>query len=297
VGLTGRLLAFALLAGLGGTSVPAGDVAAAAPVRPLAGVRTWVVYYGDAPAAARDLARFDVVVLDPHGHPPLPLVKRHGSLVLSYVSLGEANTQHPEFAAIAAEPWVLAANPSWPDARGLDVGAPAYERWLLDRVVPAALAEPVNGLFLDTADSALERERADPRRYAGAGRALERVLRELKRRNPRAVLLLNGGLPLAERLVGVVDGVALESVWTDYDFKAKAYRVRPAEDAESRAAQLGRVAALGMTAFTIEYAGEYAGAAGGLAPAELIRRSRARGFVPYVSTIGLDQVSTHTLVP
>ncbi len=293
MGLTRRLLALALALGVGGTSVPARSVAAASPVRPLAGVRTWVVYYGAAPEAARDLARFDVVVLDPHGHPPLPLIKLHGALVLTYVSLGEVNTQHPEFPAIAGEPWVLAANPSWPDARGLDVGAPAYERWLLDRVVPAALAGPVNGLFLDTADSALERERAEPRRYAGAGQALERVLRELKRRNPRTLLLLNGGLPLAERLAGVVDGVALESVWTDYDFKAKAYRVRPAEEAESRAALLGRVAALGLPVFTLEYAA----ADGGPGPAELIRRSRARGFVPYVSTIGLDRVSTHTLRP
>ena len=285
MGLTRRLLALALVVGLGGTSVPARSVGAAAPVRPLAGVRTWVVYYGAAPEAARDLARFDVVVLDPHGHPPLPLVKVHGSLVLTYVSLGEVNTQHPEFAAIAGEPWVLAPNPSWPDARGLDVGAPAYERWLLDRVVPAALAGPVNGLFLDTTDSALERERTEPRRYAGASQALERVLRELKRRNPRALLLLNGGLPLAERLGGVVDGVALESVWTDYDFKAKAYR--------ARLRLLGRVGALGLPVFTLEYAA----ADGSPGPAELIRRARARGFVPYVSTIGLDQVSTHTLRP
>jgi hypothetical protein len=289
VGLTRRLLALGLAGALGGASAPA----PASPVRPLAGVRTWVVYYGAAPEAARDLARFDVVVLDPHGHPPLPLVKRHGSLVLTYVSLGEVNTHHPEYAAIAGEPWVLAANPSWPDARGLDVGAPAYERWLLDRVVPAALAGPVNGLFLDTADAALERERTDPRRFAGAARALERVLTELKRRNPRLLLLLNGGLPLAERLAGVIDGVALESVWTDYDFKAQAYRVRPAEDAESRATRLGRVAALGLPVFTLEYAA----GGGSPGPAELIRRARARGFVPYVSTIGLDQVSTHTLRP
>jgi hypothetical protein len=57
VGLTRRLLALALALGLGGTSVPARSVAAASAVRPLAGVRTWVVYYGDAPEAARDLAR------------------------------------------------------------------------------------------------------------------------------------------------------------------------------------------------------------------------------------------------
>jgi endo-alpha-1,4-polygalactosaminidase (GH114 family) len=44
--------------------------------------------------------------------------------------------------------------------------------------------------------------------------------------------------------------------------------------------------------FTLEYA-----AGGDPGPAELIRRARARGFVPYVSTIALDQVSTHTLGP
>jgi hypothetical protein len=31
--------------------------------------------------------------------------------------------------------------------------------------------------------------------------------------------------------------------------------------------------------------------------ADLIRLARARGFVPYVSTIGLDRVSTDTLRP
>ena len=51
-GLTRRLLALALALGLGGTSVPARSVAAAPAARPLAGVRTWVVYYGDAPEAA-----------------------------------------------------------------------------------------------------------------------------------------------------------------------------------------------------------------------------------------------------
>jgi hypothetical protein len=289
VGLTRRLLAAALVLGLGGASAPA-----ASSIRPLAGVRTWAVYYAAAPEAAADLARFDVVVLDPHAHPPLPLVKRHGSLLLTYVSLGEVNTNHPEYAAIAGEPWVLSPNPSWPDARRLDVRAPAYERWLLDRVVPGALAGPVNGLFLDTADTALDLEQADPRRFKGAARALERVLAEMKRRHPRALLMINGGLPIAERLPTVLDAVALESIWTDYDFKAKAYRVRPAAEAESRALLLNRVVALGLPVFTLEYTAADRGAPW---PAELIQRSRARGFIPYVSTIGLDQVSTHTLVP
>ena len=290
MGLRRRPLAAVLAVGLVAASAPAAPWAAS-PSRPLAGVRTWVVYYGAAPEAAADLARFDVVVLDPHGHPPLPAVKRHGSLVLMYVSLGEVNTNHPEFADIAGEPWVLTPNPSWPEARRLDVRAPAYERWLLDRVVPRALMAGVNGLFLDTADTALELERAEPVKYRGAGAALERVLDEMRQRNPRAILLLNGGLSLVERRPRAVDAVAVESVWTDYDFKSQAYRARPPEDAESRAAGLRRVADLGVTVFTLDYVASADRAA------EPIRLARARGFIPYVSTIGLDRVSTYTLSP
>ena len=61
MGLTRRLLAAALVLGLGGASGPAASGAAAAPIRPLAGVRTWVAYYAAAPEAAAGLARFDVV--------------------------------------------------------------------------------------------------------------------------------------------------------------------------------------------------------------------------------------------
>jgi polysaccharide biosynthesis protein PelA len=290
VGLRRRPLAAVLALGLVAASAP-GAPWAASPIRPLAGVRTWVVYYGAAPEVAGDLARFDVVVLDPHGHPPLPAVKQHGSLVLMYVSLAEVNTNHPEFADIAAEPWVLTANPNWPEARRLDVRAPAYERWLLDRVVPRALTAGVNGLFLDTADTALELERVEPAKYRGAAAALGRVLEEMKRRNPRVILLLNGGLRLVERRPRAVDAVAVESVWTDYDFKGQAYRARPPEEAESRAAELRRVADLGVTVFTLDYVASADRAA------EPIRLARARGFIPYVSTIGLDRVSTYTLSP
>jgi len=211
-----------------------------------------------------------------------------------YVSLGEINAHHPRFAEIAGEPWVLSPNANWPEARRLDVRAPAYERWLLERVVPAALAGPVNGLFLDTADTALELERAEPGRYAGTAAALERVLGELKRRQPRAILLLNGGLPLVERLPRVVDAVAMESILTDYDFEAKRYRARPHDEALARAAPLQRVAARGLSIFTLEYVGEGEDAH---RIRDLIGRSRGLGFVPYVSTIGLDRVSTHTLAP
>jgi polysaccharide biosynthesis protein PelA len=281
-----RLLAITLAIMAGGTAW-----AGPSPAGPLGGVKTWAVYYGEAPETAADLARFDLVVLDPSRHPPLSNVKRHGALLLMYVSLGEVNVHSPVYTSIAAAPWVLAPNPNWPEARRLDPRAPAYERWLLDQVVPAALAGPVNGLFLDTADTAIELERAEPGRYAGAGEALERVLRALHRAHPRALLVLNGGLPLVERTRPLLAGVAVESILTDYDFKAQRYRARESEAARERMAALRRVTALGLPVLALEYAPPD----DAVWRESLIARARAAGLVPYISTIGLDKVFIQTL--
>lgn len=289
MGVVRRALAAGLAVWLGSGSAAAQSALVA--VHPLKGLRHWAVYYGAAPEAAASLARFDLVVLDPNRHPPLEAVKRHGALVLAYVSLGEINIHHPDFPTVAKEPWVLGANPNWPEARKLDVRAPAYTRWMLDRVVPGALAGPVNGLFLDTADTALEAERRAPGRFGGAEAALGRLLGALREGRPRLLVVLNGGLPLAERHASLLDGVAVESVWTDYDFAARAYRPRETEDAASRAERISRLAARGLTVLTLEYAPPDDAAW----TARLIDAARGRGFVPYVSTIGLDQVFTATL--
>ncbi len=260
-------------------------------VNPLGSIRTWAVYYGAMPEAADDLARFDLVVIDPVRHPPLPAVKRLGALLLAYASLGEVNVHHPAYGEIKDAPWVLDTNPNWPEARRLDPRPEAYERWLLDRVVDRALDGPVHGVFLDTADTALALEEAEPARYGGVAAALERALRRVRERHPRAVIVLNAGLPLAARVGPVIDGVALESVWTDYDFGAKRYLRRDAPAAEARAAALGAVTRGGVRGLTLEYAdpGDTAWTA------DVLTRSRARGFVPYVATIALDRVFTTPL--
>ena len=281
--------ALAALVGALGVVALASVSAPAAPdrvqVSPLRGVRSWAVYYGDDLAAASRLARFDLVVLDPGRHPPLDAVKRHGALVLMYVSLGELNVAHPAHAALGGAPWVLDANPNWPDARRLDVRDPGWQRWLLETVVPAALTGPVNGLFLDTADTALNMEMVEPGRFAGMATALEQALSRLRERHPRALLVLNGGLPWAERVAPLLDGIALESIATDYDFGTKAYRTRDEASAIARAAGLRRLADRVPALLTIEYADPLDAAGAARAAAA----SRAQGFVPYVTTIGLDR--------
>ena len=272
--------------------VPALGVRAAA--RPLAAVKTWAVYYGAAPQAGPPLSRFDLVVLDPGAHPPIDVVTANGARVLMYVSLAEVNVNHRHYPIIAAEPWVLEANPNWPEARQLDVRTPGYEEWLFGRVVASAVAAGAHGLFLDTADTALERERTDPKRWGGAAAALERILKRLRRDHPGMLVVLNGGTPLAETVEpALLDAVASESIWSNYDFAARKYLVRPPEEAAMRAAPLRRLIARGLPVLTLEYAppDEHQ------AIAAMIARSRRETFVPYVATIGLGEVFTFTLPP
>ena len=283
-----RAIAGALTIVLAGLFAHAGARAAG---KPLAGIRTWAVYYGGAAQTATTLSRFDLVVVDPGAHPPLDVIRQAGARVVAYVSVGEVNVNHPLHASIAGAPWVLEANDNWPDARRLDVRASEYERWLLDSVVPAALESGVTGVFLDTADTPLEAERSQPARFAGSRAALTRVLLRLRERHPDALVILNGGLPLLEELSDAVDAVALESIWSTYDFETKRYVRRDDAAARARLALLRPAARRGVPILTLEYA----------APDDkawvrrLLELSRTQRFVPYVSTIGLTDVFTHSL--
>ena len=117
------------------------------------------------------------------------------------------------------------------------------------------------------------------------------MLGVLHRAHPRALLVLNGGLPLVERSRPMLAGVAVESILTDYDFKAQRYRARAPEAARERAAALRRVTALGLPVLALEYAPPDDAAW----TQSLIAKTRAAGLVPYISTIGLDKVFTQTL--
>ena len=205
-------------------------------------MRTWVVYYAAAPEAAVDLACFDVVVLDPHAPPAASPRQAVCLLLLTYVSLGEVEHSQSEFAAVAGESWVLSANSALARGAPPDVRAPAYERWLPDCGAGRAGRSGERSLPRHRGHRARPRKQTDP--AVAAACALERVLVEPGAPPPAGAPDDQRRLPLAERLPTVLDAVALESIWTDYDFKAKAYRVRPADEAESRALLLARVVAL-----------------------------------------------------
>lgn len=271
-------LSVAILTGLAG--VAAGGAARADTV-------PWVVYYGET-APAPLLEPYDLVVLDSDGHPPLDPLQERGKTVLGYLALAEVDAHRPFFDAVEAAGLLIEPNPDWPGAHLVDVRRPAWTRMVLEEIVPRILHDGFDGLFLDTADSAIGLEQTDPARYAGMKTATARLIRAIRRHYPDAPLMLNRGFEIVPDVGGSIDYLLGESVLSTFEGDPPTYRD---VDAGGRTWQIDRLDRA-RTAFprlaimTLDY-WDPTDAAG---VRRLYAEERARGFSPYVATRDLQSI-------
>ncbi|MBI4575541.1 MAG: endo alpha-1,4 polygalactosaminidase [Planctomycetes bacterium] len=295
-------LCLALAAGCKAPAAPA----AAAPtpaVRPsLDAVRDWAILLNPPRTVRADhpaFQAFDLVVLDPDSidrsgggldggprmSPPTPAAPPAARpLRVGYLSLGEAESYRPYWAAQAGASWILEDNPDWPDNHRVDVRAAAWARVLLADEAPRVLGLGFQGLFLDTLDVA---EGLESRGLAGSRAAMLDLVRSLRERHPEAVLLANGGLALLPELASLVDGVVLEDLYHAWDFE-RGRSVKVA--AEARWERLQALAAHpGLPLFSVDYTEDPAESR------EAAREARRAGVRPYVAPVALDRLRTDAL--
>lgn len=267
----------ALAAGLSLGATPA-------PAARLVGIDSWAAFYG--PQASREaLQGPDLLVLEPD-HPWSPAsFRRPGQRILAYLSLGEVHKTRSYYPALEKARALAGPNPDWPGAVRLDPRSEAWRKLVLGAIAPALMTKGYDGFFLDTLDvgAYLERER----QYPGATVAMARLVSDLHAKFPQAVIVANGGLDLLPHAADALSGVAVESVFTDYDFASKQYRMRAADGARERAQWLSStVTPYGLPLLVLEYvAPDATGSRTGVAG-----EVKAAGFVPFVSDIGLEHL-------
>lgn len=278
---TRALLAGSLLAAL--ASAPAVRAAEA----DAAGVWRWAAYYRDA-ASPRELAGFDLLVLDPDRHPPLAPLTDRGQLLLAYVSLTEVGAHRDFFPSLERAGALLEAHPTWTDARFIDIRHPQWAVLLLEHIVPQVLAAGFDGLFLDTLDDAEFLETREPTRLAGTKQGAIALVRTLRRHYPTIRLMVNRGYAVLPEIARDVDFVLGESVQGSFDPDTKAYR-RP--DETDVAWQVGKLLDAArrnprLRILTLDYwsPDDEAGIR------DIYAAQRRRGFNPYVATPLLDRL-------
>lgn len=248
---------------------------------------TVALFYGASPPM-EELAAFDLVVLEPdHAPRPLPSAKR--TAWFAYVSLGEVHPSRAYFRDIPAT-WKIGANAAFGSAV-IDQAQADWAEFFCERVVRPLWERGFRGFFLDTLDSYHLVAKTDGER-ARQEAGLAAVIQRMKAKFPEAKLMFNRGFEILPKVHSLAHSVAAESLYRSYDHGAKKYAEVSAADRAWLRGQMKRVQTdYRLPAIFIDYV---AAKERDLARATA-RRIAADGFIPWVTTPGLDILGVGSL--
>ncbi len=235
----------------------------------LAGITSFVVYYGNNRSFADQLIHFNLAIVQPNtvSFGKLQELKAKGVRVVAYLSIGEA-----EGSMIGLpKGWVLGTNPDW-GSKYVDANQSGWRetvfKWAKD-----ILDIGFDGLFLDTLDTV----DLFPKSKAG----MVQIVEGLRKQFPNAVIVQNRGFAVLAQTSAFIDAVMFEDFSTLYDFKTQKYSPNEG-DPKLLLPYLER----GLVVLALDYA----------LPtqkdliARAYKRAKKYGFVPYVTTISLTEL-------
>ncbi len=253
----------------------------------LSGVGSWLCFYGDA-WPQKEPARYDLYILSRDNHPDIAPLKASKSLAIGYVSAGEVNSADPFFGKVKAAGLIVEKNPDWAGAYRVNMKDERWQGILLDEVIPDVIAKGFDGVFLDTMDVASYLETT--KGMAGTVSAAAGFIRKIREKFPKAVIVLNNALPVADLAGDAIDALLVEDVYTLYDFKNRRYKTAAKEWTDERTAELKSFARRhGKPVLTLDYAKPADAATAKKVGARAVKD----GFVPYISDIHLKTIFFH----
>ena len=247
----------------------------------------FAVYYSDA-ASPDSLSRYQLLVLDSQHHPQLQSLAENNAMLLGYISLGEINKDSPYFPYLKKSGIVLQENKNWKGSYTIDVRSPVWQKLVVEQIIPSVLRDGFNGVFFDTLDSPLELERANPLHYRGMGTEAVHLIQMVRMHYPTLPIMVNRAYPILPRIVTQINMELGESVLGDHNFDTKTYGKVDPELYHQQVQWLQQAKLINpqLKVYTLDYADKN----DRRAIADLYRQQRANGFIPYVATVGLDEI-------
>lgn len=245
-------------------------------------VKHWVCCYNPQ-ISPHIIRRFDLAFLDSEYERSLDMI-RESSVIIGYLSLGEVNKNRQYFPEIKT--FVTFENPNWPGSFLMDVREGIWHELVISELIPEILKKGFQGLVLDTVDNAAYLEGLDPK-YKGMREAMISLIKKINKAFPQVYIFTINGLSLFPEAGEVVDGIVAEDVSTSYDFEEKRYFKVPRNQHLEICKRLQSVKkTYKILILSLDYALP--------SQKELIQYARKEakkyGFLPYISTIELDQV-------
>lgn len=247
----------------------------------------YCVYYSDkAPVEA--FASYDLIVLDADHHPYLEGFIQQKKEILGYISLGEVENERSYFGEVKEQGILLQENEYWPGSFYVDVRDPRWAKLVIEDLIPQILFQHFDGLFLDTLDNPGDLERKDPERYKGMVEAAAQLVKLIRQHYPNIKIMMNRGYELLPKVGGTIDMVMGESVYADYDFENKTYRVIPKDLYETQVKILKEAQLMNpnLQVYTLDYWDP----TDSKVIKDIYQKQRDNGFIPYVATVDLHKI-------
>lgn len=252
--------------------------------KPLGDVNTYaVVYYAD--RSLDELAKFDMVVLDPANYnaSDIARLKSMGCIPIGYLNIGEVETYRSYFSMVDTS-MMLSPDPNWKDRYYVNLCDPLWTKVVTQERLPELLRMGFCGVFVDFAGLLQE--------YPEMDSCAAALVRNIRRSIGTSDIIVDGGLPIINRIGNYTDAIAVEGLMGYYDFYTDGYRLRNDSLEDKQSTSLLAIA----KKFRIKvFQLDYAAANDQRTRDEIILRSREIGFVPYVGTIELDTLFTNTI--
>ncbi|MBP9733505.1 MAG: endo alpha-1,4 polygalactosaminidase [Candidatus Omnitrophica bacterium] len=227
----------------------------------------------------------DLLIVDPDAAADVrDQIFKNKAKVIAYLSVGEAEDYRGYWSKIREADWLLTENPDWPGNFPVDVRNPEWQAVLLE-TAGTILSQGFDGLFLDTLNTAEYLEELDPVKYRGASNAAVGLVRELRKRFPDAMILVNHAPTLLDRIGGWIDGAVVEDVHSRWE--GEGYRMSTPEEREALERPFKAFAVnTGKPIMTIDYCDE----ADASCARKSLDASRKAGWIGFVATKALDRI-------
>jgi len=243
-------------------------------------IHDYVVYYGRGEAEA--LSRYGLAIVQPDTLTAEELagVHRSATLVVAYLSVGEAEPERAWFKdGRVDQAWILGKNENW-GSFFVDASQPGWQKLMVD-LAGEFIRQGFDGIFLDTVDTVDIYPKTRPGMLA--------LIRQLRAAYPQSLLVMNRGFSVVDQLSGDLDAVMFEDLSTTYNFESQQYAY--ADDSGTAAQMAALSKKTGLPILALDYAPpDNPGMA-----YRAVQVSRGYGFIPAVSVINLDKIVDYGL--
>ena len=247
----------------------------------------WLCYFGE-DRDVLNVSGYDLLILESEAIGKLSSEAKKGRTAIAYMSVGEVSANRWYWTDVKGKPWVLHANPEWPEDRLVDPRAPEWRELVVEEIAPVLVELGYDGFFLDNVDTAEHLEKEDGEKYEGAEEAMKDLIRSLRARFPDAVIVANGGFSIVPFVAGELDAMLCEGTVSTWRHRegGDGFDYAPIDDKAETwlLPRLRRVKRTGLPILALEY----------VDPNDAAEMERVRGEVikagnnPYLSTRELD---------